>query len=133
MKVSPTLLLSITHHPSPATRRAHAYPGVHAMAAEHLVTVTVSAELAEAFEAHAHQLAPGSIVSKDTSGPHAFWHVYSLNHPGAPPGAVSMVPVWQSVRHGDGYQARLLTIDWYDAHDRRVPGPDLATAHGTAH
>jgi hypothetical protein len=106
------------------------------MADEHPVTVTVSTELAPAFEAHAHLLAPGRIVGKDTNETNPFWQVYSLRHPSAPPGAVSMVPVWQSVRDGDQYQVRLLTIDWYDHRGQRVSGPDLApapAAHATAH
>ncbi|MFI1767508.1 hypothetical protein ACH41H_36425 [Streptomyces sp. NPDC020800] len=98
------------------------------MSDEHLITVQVSTELAEDFEAHAHLLAPARIVRKDTDGHNPFWCTSYLHHPSAPPGAVSMCPVWQQTRDG----VRLFALDWYDPHGRPVPGPDAGPAHGTA-
>lgn len=104
------------------------------------VTVTVSTELVEAFEAHAHLLAPATLVGK-APGADPFWCTYYLHHPDAPPDAVRVCPVWQ---RDSGGTVSLLYLEWYDQHGRPLPAtapapspalalsPTAAPGHGSA-
>ncbi|MET9086150.1 hypothetical protein ABZX77_30465 [Streptomyces sp. NPDC004237] len=83
------------------------------------VTVTVSTELAEAFEAHLHLLAPAVLVGKALATD-PLRYVYCLHHPSPPPRAASVTPVYQ--RSADG-SVSLLSLDWYDARGRALPAP----------
>lgn len=86
------------------------------------VTVTVSDELAELFEAHAHLLAPARIVGRDsTTNP--CWLTYTLDWPGAPADAASVVPIWQASYQGNQATVSLLHLDWYDAQGHALPAP----------
>lgn len=106
------------------------------MAPSKTVTVTVSSELAEAFEAHAHELAPARIVTKDTES-NPFWWTYTLDWPGAPAGAARVTPVWYATYQGEQATVRLHHLEWYDAHGRPLPEPHaahaLATLDASAH
>lgn len=94
------------------------------------IKVTVSSELADTFEAHAHLLAAATIVGKDTSAD-PFWSTYYLHHPAAPPGAARAVPVYS--RSADG-TVSLSYLEWYDQAGHTLPAPIThpASAHGPA-
>jgi len=117
-------------YPDPL-RRDPARPGMTAMLQPHTVTLTVSTELVEAFEAHAHLLAPATLTGKapDTD---PCWCTYYLHHPSAPPGAASVTPVYS--RSADG-TVSLSYLEWYDQAGRPLPAPAPASApaHGPAH
>ncbi|MET9123000.1 hypothetical protein [Streptomyces sp. NPDC004528] len=83
------------------------------------VTVMVSTELVEAFEQHAHLLAPATLVGK-APGTDPFWCTYYLHHPDAPSAAATVLPVYQ--RTADG-TVSLLCLDWYDQHGRPLSAP----------
>lgn len=94
---------------------------VMAMAQSATVKVLVSTELADQFEAHAHLLAPATLLSKHQTDP--FRCTYYLHHPAAPPGAASAVPCYTSTEHG----VRLHSMEWYDAAGRPLPTPPTGT------
>jgi hypothetical protein len=83
------------------------------------VTLTVSTELAEAFEAHAHLLAPATLVG-DALETDPFRHTYLLHHPSAPPSAASVCPIWSS---DGGGTVSLSYLEWYDQAGRPLPAP----------
>jgi hypothetical protein len=89
-----------------------------AVAQSATVTVTVSTELADAFEAHAHLLAPATLVGKAQADP--FRWTYYLHHPSAPLGAASATPVYH--RSADG-TVGLAYLEWYDAAGHALPAP----------
>ncbi|MEU9208536.1 hypothetical protein AB0D27_11420 [Streptomyces sp. NPDC048415] len=99
----------------------------------HTVTLTVSTELVEAFEAHAHLLAPATITGK-APGTDPYWCTYYLHHPSAPPGAARVCPIWQSTWQGSGESTvSLLYLEWYDQAGRPLPAPPAAPAPAAAH
>ncbi|MGV4984529.1 hypothetical protein ACVB8X_13995 [Streptomyces sp. NRAIS4] len=95
------------------------------MAKSATITVTVSTELADAFEGHAHLLAPVTLVGRTQAGP--CWWTYYLHHPSAPPGAATVTPVY--CRSADG-TVSLSHLDWYDAAGHALPAP---AAHAPVH
>lgn len=99
-----------------------------------LVTLTVSGELTDAFEAHAHQLAPACIVRKDPK-PYSLEWTYTLDCPDAPEQAASVTPLWCASYQGDHATVQLHALEWYDAHGHLIPGPDPAAlaGHAAAH
>lgn len=99
-----------------------------------LITITVSREVADAFEAHAHQLAPARIVRKDPK-PYSLCWTYTLNWPDAPEQAATVTPLWCASHQGDFTTLRLHALEWYDTHGRLIPGPDPAdlASHAAAH
>lgn len=92
------------------------------MTVAQLITLKVSDELADQFEAHAHLLAPARIVGKDSES-NPFWWTYTLDWPGAPPGAASVTPIWHASYQGAHVTVQLQALEWYDAHGRALPAP----------
>ncbi|MCQ9178480.1 hypothetical protein KMT30_05435 [Streptomyces sp. IBSBF 2953] len=96
------------------------------------VTITVSGDLVDDFEAQAHHLAPARIVRKDPTG---YDVAYTLDWPGAPERAASVTPLWCASHLGDYVTQGLHSLEWYDAVGRPVPGSDPAALadHAAAH
>lgn len=88
-----------------------------------LISLAVSAELAHAFEVHAHLLSPARIRRVERDGPQRY--LYWMDAPQAPPGACAMTPVFHQAQGGT---AVLAHIDWYDA-----DGDLLDTTHHGHH
>ncbi|MFJ6841360.1 hypothetical protein ACIQRE_01675 [Streptomyces griseoluteus] len=88
------------------------------MTEDHPLTVTVHAELAGDFEAHAHLLAPGTVdLTSRTAQPEQPAYTYRLHHPHAPAGAATATPLYR--RTVDGVIS-VLAIDWYDSDGRHL-------------
>lgn len=85
-----------------------------------LITLLVSEELADEFEAQAHLLAPARIVKKDTESNPCWW-TYTLDWPGAPPGAASVLPIWRASYEGAQVTVELQSLEWYDGAGHAVP------------
>lgn len=93
------------------------------MTEERTITVTVNATLADAFEAHAHLLAPARLIGEVTTT-NPFWRTYQLAHPHALAGASAAVPVLQrTTQDGAPDTVTLLGWEWYDAHGRALAAP----------
>ncbi|MFF7966747.1 hypothetical protein ACFZC3_15445 [Streptomyces sp. NPDC007903] len=82
------------------------------MTEDHPLTVTVHAELADSFEAHAHLLTPGTVdLTSRTAEPDRLAYTYLLCHPHAPAEATTAEPVY---RHSADGTVRLAGIGWFD-------------------
>jgi len=83
------------------------------------LTITVSTELADAFEAHGHLLAPATVVG-ETPSANPFWRTYLVHHPHAPAGVTNAVPILQRSSQG---AVSVLGWEWCDAHGSAVRPP----------
>lgn len=86
----------------------------------HAIALPVSTELADAFEAHAHLLAPARIVGEQQPRLNPRTRVYYLHHPDAPDGAASMTPIFE--RTADG-PLTLQSIAWLDTDGHQLTQP----------
>jgi hypothetical protein len=77
-----------------------------------LIALAVTAELTDAFEQHAHLLAPARIHHREQDGPRQY--LYWMDAPNAPADAHAMTPTFT---RGDTGDISLHSIDWYDADD----------------
>lgn len=91
------------------------------------VTLRVSAELLDTigedqFEAYL-RLFDATVVEKagpDRYSCSPFTVVYRLDVPGAPEGAAEIVPAFENVVTNGNVSVRLHSIEWRDAHGRRI-------------